>query len=282
MKSPARLGESAPSTSTPSTGGGVALGAARPPRGAAVMRSTLGHRTDSVRQPVGHRRSASLGHVSADDPQRSEADASLRRRALRARSGSARSRGRDVLVTQLLVPRRRADRGRDGAGRGRRRSPGSAAWKYVAGLAFAVAALPLGAAARGLARADGQALRPPGRLDHPALPRRRDRDRGRGPHPAAGVPDRGGRAADLAAVGGGRLAALAGDARRAARAGGRRPVPAPTCSSASSTSCPGCRSTAAGCSRPASGRSPATPTAAPSSPAGAAGSPPWRCCSGRC
>ncbi len=60
-----------------------------------------------------------------------------------------------------------------------------------------------------------------------------------------------------------------------------RGSPAPTSSSACSTWCPGCRSTAAGCCAPWSGRSPATCTAAPSSPPGAAGSPPSWCCCGR-
>ena len=59
-------------------------------------------------------------------------------------------------------------------------------------------ALPLRAAARGLARADGAALRVPRHLDHAALPRRDDPDRGRGPPPAPGVLDRRGRPAHLA------------------------------------------------------------------------------------
>ena len=48
-------------------------------------------------------------------------------------------------------------------------------------------AVPVGAAARGLARVHGAALRLPGQLDHPALPRRCHGHRGRGAHPAPGA-----------------------------------------------------------------------------------------------
>ena len=46
--------------------------------------------------------------------------------------------GSDVLVSLVVVPRRRADRRRGGAPRSSRSQPGLGAWKYVAGLAFAV------------------------------------------------------------------------------------------------------------------------------------------------
>ena len=93
-------------------------------------------------------------------------------------------------------------------------------------------ALPLGAAPRGVARVDGPALRLPGLLDHPALPRRRHRDRGGGQEAAAGVLDRRGRAAHLARGRAGRAGAVVRDARTGCCGWWSRGWPSATCSSA--------------------------------------------------
>ena len=73
-------------------------------------------------------------------------------------------------------------------------SPGLGGLKYVAGFAFAVvlylSVLLHEASHAYMARHYGFA----DHLDHPALPRRRHRDRGRGPDAAPGVLDRRGRA----------------------------------------------------------------------------------------
>ena len=105
-------------------------------------------------------------------------------------------RGDACLRAVVVVPGRHPDRGGDGAdgragaararGRQVRRRPG------VRG-----GALRLGAAARGVARADGTTVRLPGELDPAELPRGPDRGRGRGALAAPRGPDRGGRPADL-------------------------------------------------------------------------------------
>ncbi len=90
-----------------------------------------------------------------------------------------------ILFAVLLAP---ADRG-GGARAGRlevRRRPG-----------LRGALLPAAAAPRGLARPDGAALRPRRAVDHPVLPRRRDRDRLRDPHARPGVQGLGRGPADL-------------------------------------------------------------------------------------
>ena len=100
-------------------------------------------------------------------------------------------------------------------------------------------------------------------LDHPALPRRGHRDRGRAGHPGPRVRRVGGRPADLDRASGWSFLPLAALAHRRPLLELRRARgwPAPTWSSACSTWCPGCRSTAAGCCGRRSGSSPATRTA---------------------
>ena len=155
----------------------------------------------------------------------SEHDARRRPRR-RARSGSGTIAGIDVLVALLVVPRRRADRVRDGpadrGGRGR----ASAAGSTSPGVGVRGAALPLGAAARGVARARRRAHYGlpvnsislhflGGATEIDGEPRRRP----------AGVRDRGGRAADLAAWSVPSRSASGRHPRRSARARGQRPGP---------------------------------------------------------
>ena len=113
MKSPARLGESAPSTSTPSTGveirsagdsGAVAVAGAG--RGIDMTRLTLGAATDSGagggrphgRAPLSGGFGRRRGVSDPTDPASADGD---QRRPARpaARSGSGRSSGIDVLIT---------------------------------------------------------------------------------------------------------------------------------------------------------------------------------------
>ena len=139
------------------------------------------------------------------------------------------------------------------------------------------AALPLGAAARGLPRADGAALRPAGQVITLHFLG--------GVTEIDGEPDTPGREFGVSVVGPLTslavgvavlpLALLAPAAR--CWTSPSRAWPAPTSSSASSTWCRGCPSTAAGCCGRWSGSSPATPTRARSWPAGAAGSRPCWC-----
>src|SRR3954451_2672415 len=153
MKSLARLGESEPSTFTPSTTvRSTAIGSTT----SLLMWTTLGEPTDRTR--------------------RHTAIASVRGRAqgrhLPDRSDRWGRRARPVLV----APRRAADLGDDGSGG--RAGAAWARWLEVRrGRRVRGAAVPLRAAARGVARADGEALRAPGPFHHVALPRRGHRDR---------------------------------------------------------------------------------------------------------
>ena len=273
MKSPARLGESAPSTSTPSTG--VETRSAGEGAGGTLMRRTLGDPTDITRT------TPRLG--SWGDRDSSAGGSTARRSAAPCRHVPRRHGRRHRRAGhQLVVPRRRAHRlrhraaHRAGGARARRlevrRRAGLRGVLYLSVLLHEVShAL--------MAQRFGYVV------NSITL------------HFLGGMTEIEGEAAQaraqefwIAVVG--PLTSLAVGRGRRRRCGSSRPTgcsgspsrasPAPTCWSASSTSSPGCRSTAAACSRPSSGASPATRTAAPSSPAGAAGSPRSPCSPGRC
>ena len=281
MKSAARLGESAPSTSTPSTG--VDTGSAGDC--CTLMRGTLGEGADGPayrpnRVPDPAARAVGCGRIASRRVR--PRSRPLRRRPLAPRGRvppaparhlpGGQHRGQRRPGVLLVVPGRRADRDHAGAHRGERAARAGAR-QVPRRPRVRRDPLPLGAAPRGLARDRGTALRLRRQLDHAPLPRGDDLDRRGGPTPARGVLDRGRRADHLAAGGRRRLPAVVAHPDPGCSAWRWPSWPARTCSSACSTSCRACRWTAAGCSRPGCGRRPATCTAARSSPAGAAGWP---------
>ena len=159
----------------------------------------------------------------------------------------------------LLAARRRADRGVL-APAVEQAEPGLGAWKYVAGLAFAVL-LYLSVLLHEISHAlMAQRYGLPVRSITLHFLGGRHRDRRRAGHPGPRVRGLGRRAADLAGGRAGRPAAVPGRARRRCSPGRRGRSPGPTWSSACSTWCPGCRSTAAGCCGRRSGSSPAART----------------------
>ena len=267
MKSPARLGERAPSTSTPSTG--VETRSAGDAGAVAVAGAGSGDRHDAVSLGGAYRQRTG-GWTSRRTPRAGAGcgRGSLGSRRVRAHRSSA-GRPRPAAAPaparhapdrvdrrhrrphhQLVVRRRAADlagvRASHRAGRARSRLLEVRRRLRVRGRA-----LPLGAAPRGVARGRRPASGLRRQLDHAALPRRDDGDRRAVPAPAPRVLDRRRRPADLdrgrrrvrrrgsCVMPDGLLREAIGPPRRRQPAD-RRAQPRARA----------CRSTAAGCSRP--------------------------------
>src|SRR6478672_8028244 len=114
MKSPARLGESAPRTSTPSTGVETRSAGEEAPC-CTLMVATLGEGADgrAAPPPRVRARAARAGRLASRRARRPACAAQPTPRDLQARH----DRGQRRPGLLLVVPRRRADRGRHGPAR---------------------------------------------------------------------------------------------------------------------------------------------------------------------